>query len=398
MHALRLVLKDPALRAAGLVLFLQGAVVCTVGPYFSTLAVHTFGFGDRGYAILLTLASIWSVTASVVAGIRADQTTNRRAIVMMASGCLMLGMGLMTAAPSPWSFAVTMAVLFPLASVTFGQVFALARMVSTTYPATDRDGIMAVIRALFAAPFVVVLPLWSMAFSQGAAVLSVFPVGFGMAAMILTVVTWLWPKDGATPWADAPSGLRFRSALSEMSQTPLLARVLALGAVAAAPTIYMALISLVMVGAVGRGPSDVALYVGLVAGLEVPFMLMLPRFLPGRNRTAMIVAGAGLYAIHVALLPLLAGTAAVWLLVLPAAMGGAITLTVPIAYLQDLLADRPGTGASLMALQRLAGDAMAAACFGIGATVSGYGLVGALAVIVSLAGAAGLWWADKPSN
>jgi hypothetical protein len=30
--------------------------------------------------------------------------------------------------------------------------------------------------------------------------------------------------------------------------------------------------------------------------------------------------------------------------------------------------------------------------------VSGYGLVGALAVIVSLAGAAGLWWADKPSN
>ena len=72
MSAITLCLRDPALRAAGLVMALQGAIACSFGPYFSTLAVHSFGFGDRGYAVLLVLSSLVSVSASVIGGIRAD--------------------------------------------------------------------------------------------------------------------------------------------------------------------------------------------------------------------------------------------------------------------------------------------------------------------------------------
>jgi hypothetical protein len=72
-----------------------------------------------------------------------------------------------------------------------------------------------------------------------------------------------------------------------------------------------------------------------------------------------------------------------------------VTLTVPIAYLQDLLADRPGAGASLMAVQRLAGDVIAALCFAAGTALGGYGLVAALGVAVSLIGAAALRDADR---
>jgi MFS transporter, SET family, sugar efflux transporter len=124
-------------------------------------------------------------------------------------------------------------------------------------------------------------------------------------------------------------------------------------------------------------------------------MLMLPRLTRGIDRTRLILAGAALYAVHVALLPVLAGSPAVWLLVWPAAIGGAVILTVPIAYLQDLLADRPGAGASLMAVQRLVGDVLAALCFALGTAVAGYGTVAVLGVIVSLAGAGGLWLADR---
>ena len=64
MSAIRLCLTDPALRAAGLVIALQGAIVCSFGPYFSTLAVRTYGFGDAGFAVLLAIASLVSVAAS----------------------------------------------------------------------------------------------------------------------------------------------------------------------------------------------------------------------------------------------------------------------------------------------------------------------------------------------
>lgn len=395
MSAIRLVLSDPALRVAGLVMALQGAIVCSFGPYFSTLAVNTFGFGDAGFAVLLAFASGVSVASSVIAGIRADQTANRRQVALAAAASLAAGMVLMTAVPGPWVFALATAVLFPLGSVTFGQVFALARLAASAHPEDARDGIMAVIRALFAAPFVVVLPVWALAFAKGAPVLAIYPVGLVMAGVMLALVWRRWPKDGAVGWQDRPSGLSFRAALAEMAHPALAGRVLALGAVMAASTIYIAVISLIMVPAVGRGTADVALYVGLVAGLEVPFMLILPALSRGWNRTVMIVGGAALYAVHVALLPVLAGSGWVWALVLPAAVGGAITLTVPIAYLQDLLADRPGAGASLMAVQRLIGDVIAALCFAAGTLVAGYGLVAGLGVGVSLLGAVALWWADR---
>ena len=395
MSAIRLCLTDPALRAAGLILALQGAVACSFGPSFSTLAVNTYGFGDRGYAVLLALSSLVSVLASVVGGIRADQTANRRRVTLTSVAMLILGTGLMTITPGPWVFALTAALLIPISSVTFGQVFALARLAATNHPAEQRDGIMAVIRALFALPFIVVLPLWSIAFAAGASVSLIFPVGLLLSAVMLLAVLRLWPADGSARWSDRPSGLTFRAALTEIGHPRIAARVVALGAVFSASTVYMAIISLIMTPEVGRGTQDVALYVGLVAGLEVPFMLMIPGLTRGVSRTRLIFAGAALYCVHVALLPVLAGSPLVWLLVLPAAIGGAVTLTVPIAYLQDLLADRPGAGASLMAVQRLAGDVIAAACFALGTTLAGYGTVALLGVAASLIGAAALWAADR---
>jgi len=68
---------------------------------------------------------------------------------------------------------------------------------------------------------------------------------------------------------------------------------------------------------------------------------------------------------------------------------------VPIAYLQDLLADRPGAGASLMAIKRLGGDVIAALCFAVGTALVGYWLVAILGVVVSLVGALALWLADR---
>ena len=395
MSAIILCFRDPALRAAGLVLALQGAIACSFGPYFSTLAVNSFGFGDRGYAVLLALSSMVSVSASVIGGIRADQTANRRQVTLLAVLSLMLGTFLMTATPGRWVFALTAALLIPVSSITFGQVFALARLAASRYPEDARDGIMAVIRALFAAPFVVVLPLWSLAFAAGSPVTAIFPVGLILSAVMLLAVLRLWPSDKAVTWEDRPSGLTFRAALAEMGRPRIAARVLALGAVTGASTLYMAIISLVMVAEVGRGTKDVALYVGLVAGLEVPFMLALPRFTRGIGRPTLILLGAALYALHVALLPVLAGSPLVWGLIWPAAIGGALTLTVPIAYLQDLMADRPGAGASLMAVQRLAGDVIAASCFALGTALAGYGTVAVLGVAASLIGAAALWAADR---
>lgn len=384
---------DRSLRAIAALMFLLGAMACSFGPYISTLAVHSFNLGNGGYAALLVTSTALSVAASVYVGIRADQTANRRRMALQACVLMLAGITLMTLAPSPITFVLAHAVLLPLGSTLFGQIFAQAQLAASAYPKQARDTIMATIRALFALPFVVVLPLWALAFTAGVPLLWVYPGGLILTA-VMTAVTWRhWPAPDTTG-ADRPSGLSFTAALRELTNAPLALRVLALGAVNAGGTIYMALLGLVLIPDIGRSTSDVALYAGLIAGLEVPFMLAVPRLAARIPRTKLILIGTALYAVHVIGMPLLAATPLLWLMILPAAVGGAITLTLPIAYLQDLLADRPGTGASLMALQRLTGDILAAICFVIGTAISGYTAAAILGATLTLIGAYALHRAD----
>ena len=356
--------------------------------------MREFGLGDRGYAALLVVSTAVSVAASVYVGIRADQTANRRGMALRACLLALAGAAMMTVAPNVWVFVAAHGLILPLSSTLFGQIFAQARLAAQAYPDDQRDGIMATIRALFALPFVVVLPLWSLAFAAGAQVRWVYPACLILAAA-MTLLTWRrWPQGMGAQ--DRPSGLSFRAALHELAHPALALRVLALGAVNAGGTIYMALIGLVLIPEIGRGTADVALYAGLVAGAEVPFMLAIPLISGRIRRTRLILIGAAIYGIHVVGLPLLAASAWLWVMILPAAMGGALILTLPIAYLQDLLADRPGTGAALMALQRLTGDILAAACFVIGTALWGYSLVAILGATVGILAALWLHKADHP--
>ena len=395
LAAFRTILADRSLRTAAALMVLYGAVVCSLGPYASVLAVTQFGLGDHGYAAVLVVSSLLSVASSVGAGIRADQTANRRGIALAAMALLVAGLALMALRPGPVSFVLCYAILLPLSSTIFTQLFALARLAASAHPEAARDAVLSTLRALFALPFVAVLPLWSLAFASGAPVLAIFPVCLAMAGLMLWLTARHWPQDGTTVWQDPRSGLSFAAALRELARPHLLGRVLALGAVSGANTLYIVLVSLVMVPVAGRGPADVALYVGFVAGLEVPFMLAIPMISARLPRNALILGGTAIYCCHVALLPLLVGSAWVWALILPAAFGGALILTLPIAYLQDLLADRPGTGSSLMALQRLAGDGVAAACFVLGTAFAGYGLAAALGAAAAVTGALLLLLADR---
>ncbi|MBD3788276.1 MAG: MFS transporter, partial [Sphingomonadales bacterium] len=70
-------------------------------------------------------------------------------------------------------------------------------------------------------------------------------------------------------------------------------------------------------------------------------------------------------------------------------------LTQPMAYLQELLAARPGAGASLMALQKLAGDVFCAATFALGTMLGGYTAAALIGAALALIGAGGLWALDR---
>lgn len=385
------ILRDPVLRMVLAACVLFGAYAATIAPYQSLVAIQVLGIADRGYAAILVAGSLVAVATSVIVGILTDQGVSRRRLALASAALMTLAPALVWLRPGGVSFALAHALLVPAAPI-FGQIFALARIATLAHPAPARDAIMSTIRAFFAAPFVVVLPVWAWVLAHGAGLLTIYPAIAAMAALLGVLFAASWPRSLPQ---DRPSGQSFRAALREIAHPRVGLRVALLGCITAAVMTYMVLIGLVFSTTPGRSTSDVGLFVGFVAGLEVPFMLLVPmaqRLVP---RLVLIAGGAVLYGIWLALMPILAPTPYVWGLILPAACAGALILTLPIAYLQDLLADRPGAGASLMALQKVAGDAACATAFTLGTALSGYGLAAMLGAGFAVAGGLGLWALDR---
>jgi MFS family permease len=317
-----------------------------------------------------------AVVSSVVLGILGDQFGHRRVIAIGTTLCSTIGIGLILAFPGIWALVLCLGVLLPMASSMYGQLFALARLASPDEGA-NRDGILGVIRAALSFSFLSMLIFWTFAFGYGLSEMAVFVSG------------------GQTPWANPRSGMRLRDALAEIVKPRVAVRVLFIGAIASSGTLYMVLISLIFDASPLRGPSDVALYVGMLAGWEVPAMLILPRLARAVPKSTMLAIGTVLYGMHLLALPMLSESPLLWIMPLFGGVGGAMVITAPITYYQDLLRERPGTAAAMLAVQKLVSDILTAGVFAATAHVGGFETVAVTGVVCSLIGAGGLYWADR---
>lgn len=388
------VLRDPTLRLVALALLLMGALNASVYPYQSLVGIERIGLSEPAFALVLVAASVTSVAAALLLGIVSDQRANRRRIALFTAASGAAGVGMMMLAPSPVTFALCHGLLFPVYSSLYGQVFALARLARSDDGAA-RDAILSTIRSAMSLSFLGMLVFWTFAFRLGVDVMAVYLSASAAAVGLVVLLHLKWPRDGQTEWEDRPSGLNFARAMREIAAPRILVRLLLLGAIASAGNLYMILASLVFEASPSRDAGTTALYVGLVAGWEVPFMLLLPFVTHRFRRSTLIAAGTAIYGLHLALMPVVTETAWLWLLPLLAGLGGTAILTLPIAYYQDLLAGRPGTAGAMLALQRLVSELLAAFAFAAGSFIGGHGATALLGASVALTGAVVLWWIDR---
>jgi len=388
------VLAHPTLRLIGVALLLLGALNASIYPYQSLIGIEKIGLSETAFALVMVLTSFVAVTSSVLMGIASDQSGRRRRIALIAAFCSTVALAMMLILPGPVTFILAHGVLLPVASSLYGQFFALARLASLE-DNTSRDAILGTLRAAMSISFLAMLIIWTFAFGAGTGVMSIY-VSAGLASFGLVILIWFgWPHDGTTAWADQPSGLNMAQAFREIGQPHVLLRLLLLGTISSAGVLYFVLISLVFDASPVRDAGDVALYVGLVAGWEVPCLLLMPRLVARMSRSNAIAYGTGLYVLHLIALPLLCDTPWIWAMTLVAGVGGTAIISLPILYYQDMLAGRPGTAGAMLALQKLVADVLAAAAFGFGTAIGGYVTVAVIGATLALVAAVGLYLADR---
>ncbi len=394
MNAISLVATRPVFRTLFATLACVGAFNASIYPYQSLIAIKHIGLSPGDFALILMVASCVNVAAAVLLGILADQKANRRNTALVCALAGAIGMALMIVVPGPVALVLTSAVLIPLAQPLYGQIFAVTRLASQGHEG-QADGVQSVIRTAQSAAFVVMLLFWTFAFRDGASEMNVYLTAGAAALGSVALILWAWPRDGATAWEDRPSGLNIVQALKQIGRPHIALRFFCLGAINAAGGLYMATISLVFDVSTLRGASDVALYVGMVAAWEVPFMLLLPRVISRFRRADLIALGAAVYVIHLVALHYVADTPLVWVLPFFAGLGGTALITLPITYYQSLMKGAPGAASSLMAVQKLVSDGVVAGCFALGMAFWGLTAVALLGTLLSLSGAVTLALADR---
>jgi hypothetical protein len=396
MLAISLIYHSPALRLAALAMFGLGVMNASIAPYVALVAIERVGLTETAFSLVLTVGALVAVGAAVLLGILGDQRGQRHGIAVLTALASCLGLGMMLVAPSALALVLCHGVLFALGSSLYGQTFALARLAAPQgHTAGMQDSVLGAIRAAMSISFMLMLIVFTFSFARGMDVMWIYVTGFASAASLLAMMLWLWPRGAAVHWQDRPSGLNLRAAFAELARPAVSARLLMLGCINACAMLYFVLIALVFDASILRDASDVALYVALVAGWEVPCLMLLPRLMAYVSRSALMALGAACYGFHILLLPIWVDSAWLWLGTLIAGVGGTAIIGLPIAYYQDLLVGRPGAASSMLALQKLVSDLLGAAAFGIGMALGGYMTVAVIGFCLTLGGALALWLADR---
>lgn len=395
MHAIRAILRDRALSLIALAFLTHGAFAASLVPYRSLLGVEWFGFSDGMFAAIYAAGSALSLLCAIGVGVLTDRTGRRRNAARLAALAGASGAALVFLADARWAFVVVHVLFLPVGMTLFSQLFTLARLAASTHPPEERAAIQSAIRAVFAIPFVAILPVWSVILSAGAPLLWIYGACAVAEAATLAVFVFAWPRDGETRWRDPGSGLRLGAALRELAAPSVMARTGCLAGVLAGIQLYLILTGLILTDIDGRDAGDVAVFAAAVAGLEIPFMLAMAWPLKRLGPVRLIAVSALVYAAFLAVFPVLGPFPVVWVLPPVAAMAAAVILTVPLHYLQDLMAERPGAGGSLIALCNLVAQLMGAAIFWAGTALGGYATAAWLGAAAVAAGGLALAALDR---
>jgi SET family sugar efflux transporter-like MFS transporter len=363
--------NDRLLRIAFLAILFMGTAVASVAPFQSVIGIEQLGFSNASYAIIVFMGSVFSVVISVSVGIYCDQTGRYREILLASITMGIFAGLLMWVLPSKLSFLAVHIVLFPLGSTIFTQAFAMANLAARRNKALDRDMSMSIVRAGFAGSFALTPPVWALLMSNGFELLSVYGYVAFIQFVIMMLVLTSWPKKTPTQESEK-SGIGFFASVGELANMSIFIRLLLVSTMMGANTLYNILLGLLILNNMGGTEPDVGWFAGGVALLEVPIMLLGAVFLRHVNRTQLMLIGMLIYTGFLIGLGTITNMNYAWFLIIPAGIGAGIILSVPLAYIQDLKADRPGAGSSLISITQVVGTVIASTAFASGSAITGY--------------------------
>ena len=413
-------------RVSAAAIFLYGLAGAATSPYQSVIGIRELGLSDQAYATIALIASITNVVMAIAIGAMSDRFQSYRLPLIFVSAFGIIGYGAIWAVPSPVVFAVAMIGPLALFHATNSMLFGNVRAQSHLFTPEETQIVNAVMRMAISLSWVLVPGAVGLILAGQDSMIGAYLIAtIAAAACMATIMLWLGPDrprprppvveeelpEGGTGTArvapssgrtDRPVQVRLPGSvfgdMLQVLQAHLLAPVVGVALISQVLHVNGAVLPLIMTGQAGGKAGDVGYAVGMVALLEVIFMFAWTWSLRYLRLTTALAFAIGIYLFYLIGLALATDPMHVFAASILAGIGAAGIISIPISYLLDLISERPGLSASLIAVNMFLGGAFGAGVFAIGTAMQGYPAAALLSGLAGMLGAAILVWRERKSG
>jgi SET family sugar efflux transporter-like MFS transporter len=350
-----------------------GLAAAFLAPTLSLFLAEDVHAGPFLIGLFFVARGAASIGASQATGRLSDRLRDRRVIIGIAGVSGMAG-GLCLALLRDYPLVLVTSVVFSsIGYLSFTQLFAYAKEYATTRgrPATP---FTAAVRSVFSAAWVAGPPLGLFIVARyGFGPLYLATAGLSLA----TAVLGRWglrrvPRPEALAAVPAtPRAARRRASLPARMWL-LLGGIVALGTV---NQVYAIDISLYVTQDLHHGAQVIGWMAGLCAGLEIPVMIITARIADRIGKLRVVMAAAAVAIAFFCLLPLASSPGELLGLQVLNATWVGVSLSIPMAMVQDEAPGGAGAASSLYSSAFMAASLLAGAVAGVTATAVGYGNV-----------------------
>ena len=386
LSALSRILRDPFLRIPTVTLFVSGLTYASTLPYQSIIGINELGLSDGMYSVLIFVAAGINVAASVLLGILSDRIGDRRPLVLALAVSGFTGFGLIYMLRSAPIFIACVLVLIPISNSTFSILFGSIRATTNDMPRREALSITSAVRAIYSGSWALMPGLVGLYLARSSTMMPAYAVAATASAACFSLYFFFMPRSPRVAKTALAKEDGFLASMSRLTDPALLTRLGVMALITGMQRLSTTLSPLITTHAAHGSVVDVGLTACGVAFLEMPFMLFWATMQRRFHNVHVLAAGTAVYSAYLVLVSFASAPWHIYALIGINAFGAAAILSVPISYLQDLIADKPGLGSSLIAVNMFMSGGVAAILFAIGTAVtdySGTALFGAVCGLVA---------------
>lgn len=379
-------LRHPGLRVSAAAMLFFGFAGAATGPYQSIIGIQELGLSDGSYASLMFAASVVNVVASVLMGILADRMGDYRSSILYVSLFGVSGYALVYFAANAPAFVVSKLVFVPIFGAMNSLIFANVRAASATMSPAQQMEVYATIRATISVAWVAVPGLVGLLLTGASSMLPAYLWAMLAALGCFILAGWFLPRPIAQPKDQTDARYKMLASLKEIGDLRVVSRLVAISLIFSMLQVNDAVRPLIMTLEAGSSVGDVGIVIGVVALLEIIFILFWGISERWMRPVTALATGAVLYVAYMCLQGLVSQTWQAYALTPLSGFAAAAIISLPITYLQNLIADRPGLGSSLIAVNIFVSAAFGSVVFAIGTRIGDYGFTSILGGVVGLIG------------